>query len=84
VAFNCALWIVIAGARVGFQGELDAGALLVYLATVPLVLGVALVIALAYGAPERLLLVAVALSARRCFRLRALRYRGSSSSPGSG
>jgi hypothetical protein len=63
VAFNCLLWIVIGGVRVGFDGEFDSSALLVYLATVPLVLAVALIVALVYGAAERLLVVAVALSA---------------------
>lgn len=63
VAFNCLLWIVIGGVRVGFDGEFDSSALLVYLATVPLVLAVALIVALVYGGSERLLVVAVALSA---------------------
>jgi hypothetical protein len=63
VAFNCALWIVVAGARGGFAGEFDTSALLVYLASVSLVLLAALLVALAYRAPERLPLVAVALVA---------------------
>ena len=63
VAFNCLLWVLVAGVRVGFQGELDYSALLVYLATVPLVLAAAMLVALAYGAPQRLLAIAVALSA---------------------
>jgi len=63
VAFNCLVWVVAAGLRVGFQGELDYSALLVYLATVPLALGAAMLVALVYGMPERLLTLAVALSA---------------------
>jgi len=63
VAFNCLIWVLAAGVRVGFQGELDYSALLVYLATVPLVLAAAMVVALAYGTPQRLLAIAVALSA---------------------
>ena len=63
VAFNCAIWIAVAGIRVGFQGEFDAPVLLLYLASIPLVLGAALIVSLVYGAPERLLLLAVALVA---------------------
>jgi hypothetical protein len=63
VLFNCLVWIAIAGVRVGFQGEFDASVLLIYLASVPLVLGAALVVALVYGTPERLLLLAVAFIA---------------------
>jgi len=63
VAFNCVLWILVAGLRVGFAGEIDYSALLVYLATVPLVLAAALLVALVYGAQQRLLAVAIALTA---------------------
>src|SRR6478672_12046929 len=63
VAFNCMLWILAAGLRVGFAGEIDYAALLVYLATVPLVLAAALLVALVYGAQQRLLAVAIALTA---------------------
>ena len=49
--------------RVGFAGEIDYSALLVYLATVPLVLAAALLVALVYGAQQRLLAVAIALTA---------------------
>ena len=63
VAFNCVLWILVAGLRVGFAGEIDYSALLVYFATVPLVLAAALLVALVYGAQQRLLAVAVALTA---------------------
>jgi hypothetical protein len=63
VVFNCLLWVFVSGLRVGFAGEVDTWALLVYLATVPLVLATALVVALAYGAPRLLLPVATALSA---------------------
>lgn len=63
IAFNCVLWVIVAGARIGFAGELDPAALLLYLATVPLVLATAMLVAFLYGAPERLLLLAIALSA---------------------
>src|SRR6185436_7384266 len=63
VAFNFMLWILAAGLRVGFTGEIDYSALLVYLATVPLVLAAALLVALLYGAQQRLLAVAIALTA---------------------
>ena len=63
VAFNCVLWILVAGLRVGFAGEIDYSALVVYFATVPLVLAAALLVALVYGAQQRLLAVAVALTA---------------------
>jgi hypothetical protein len=63
VAFNCVLWVLVAGLRVGFAGEIDYAALLVYLATVPLVLVAALLVALVYGAQQRLLAVAIALTA---------------------
>jgi hypothetical protein len=63
VAFNCVLWVLVAGLRVGFAGEIDYAALLVYLATVPLVLAAALLVALVYGAQQRLLAVAIALTA---------------------
>ena len=63
VAFNCLLWIAVSAVRAGFQGEFDASALPVYLASVPLVLATALLIALAFGMPERLLLLAIALTA---------------------
>src|SRR6185437_6147553 len=52
---NAVLWILAAGLRVGFAGEIDYSALLVYLATVPLVLAASLLVALVYGAQERLL-----------------------------
>ena len=63
VAFNFALWVLAAGVRAGFAGEIDYSALLVYLATVPLVLAAALLVALLYGAQQRLLAVAIALTA---------------------
>jgi Peptidase C13 family len=65
--FNLAFWVLVSGVRVQFLGEIDPSALLVYLATIPLVLGTALLVALAYGDPQRLLPVAVALSAPEPF-----------------
>ena len=63
VAFNLAAWIAAAAARAGFEGRVDAAAIPVYLATVPLVLLTALAVAAAYRDPGRVLLFAVALSA---------------------
>jgi len=63
VAFNFVLWMLAAGLRVGFTGEIDYSALLVYLSTVPLVLAAALLVALLYGGQQRLLAVAIALTA---------------------
>jgi Peptidase C13 family len=63
VAFSFIAWIAAAGLRAGFEGDLDPWALPFYLSTVALVLATALVLALIYGVPERLLLFAVALTA---------------------
>ena len=63
VAFNALVWLLVSGVRVGFEGEIDTAAVLVYLAALPLVLAAALVVAAAYGAPQRLLAVATALTA---------------------
>jgi hypothetical protein len=63
VAFNFGVWMVAAALRTGMEGEFDAGAPAIYLASVPIALATALVIAHTYRAPERLLLIATALSA---------------------
>lgn len=63
MACNFAVWVAAAGARVGFHGDFDAASLPLYLGAIPLVLAAALVVALAYGAPGLLLLVATALTA---------------------
>jgi peptidase C13-like protein len=63
VALNLAVWIAAAAVREGFQGEFDESAVPVYLASVPLVLATAMLVTCAYRAPERLLAVAVALTA---------------------
>lgn len=62
VAFNCLLWIVVSALRAGFQGQFDSSAMLVYLASVPLVLATAMLVALAFRRPERLLLIAIGLT----------------------
>ena len=67
LAFNFAAWAAAAALRSGFEGELDAGALAVFLACVPLVLACAAVVAHIFGASERLLLVATALTASDAF-----------------
>ena len=63
VVFNFAFWVGAAAARAGFEGDFDSSAITVYFATVTLVLATALLVALAYRAPERLLLFATALTA---------------------
>jgi Peptidase C13 family len=63
VAFNFVFWVGAAAARAGFEGDFDSSAITVYLATVALVLATALLVALAYRAPEHLLLFATALTA---------------------
>jgi hypothetical protein len=63
VLFNFAVWVGVAAARSGFEGEFQPSAVMVYLANVALVLATAFLVALVYGAPERLLLIAIALSA---------------------
>src|SRR5260370_3490507 len=63
VAVNFVVWVAAAYVRVGFEGEFDGSALYIYLASIPLVLAAALVVARIFGAPERLLLIATALSA---------------------
>lgn len=61
--FNFAIWVATAGARSEFAGDFQPTAIGVYLANVALVLATAFVVAHAYRQPERLILVAVALSA---------------------
>ena len=61
--FNFAVWVAAAALQAGFEGEFDASSIPIYLATVPLVLGAALLVAHAYDAAEKLLPLAVALSA---------------------
>jgi len=63
LAFNFAVWVAGAAVRAGFAGEFDSSAIAIYLASVPLVLGAALLVALAYGRPARLLVLATALTA---------------------
>ena len=60
--FNFAVWVATAGARTGFAGEFQPSAAGVFLANVALVLATAFLVAHAYRQPERLILVAVALS----------------------
>jgi Peptidase C13 family len=63
IAFNFVMWLVAAALRTGMEGDFDQAAPAVYLASVPVALLTALVIAHVYRAPERLLLIATALSA---------------------
>jgi hypothetical protein len=63
VAFNFALWVGAAAMRAGLEGDFDPAALPIYLASIPLVLATAMLVVLAFGARERLLLVATALTA---------------------
>ena len=63
LAFNFALWVGAAAIRAGLEGEFDPAALPIYLASIPLVLATAMLVVAAFGARERLLLVATALTA---------------------
>jgi hypothetical protein len=63
VGFNLALWIAAAALRTGFAGEFDAAAIGAYLSGVPLLLLTALLVALLYRVPERVLAFATAFTA---------------------
>jgi hypothetical protein len=63
VALDFTLWVFTAAVRTGFQGDFDPGAVPIYLVGVPLVLATSLAVAFIYRAPERLMLVAMALVA---------------------
>jgi len=63
LAFNFALWVGAAAISAQLEGDFNPTALPVYLASIPLVLGTAMLIVLSFGARERLLLVATALTA---------------------
>ena len=63
IALDFGLWVLAAAARARFEGSFDPSVLPTYLAGVPLVLGTALVVALAYRQASRLILIAVALVA---------------------
>lgn len=63
VVFNFFLWVTAAWLRAGDGGEFDPMAIPIYLGAVPLVLAAAFLAAAAAGSPERLLLVATALTA---------------------
>jgi hypothetical protein len=63
VLFDFVAWVAVAAVLAGFEGDFNLSAIPIYLASVSLVLGAALLVALAYGAAEKLLSVAVALSA---------------------
>ncbi len=56
-------WVAVAAVLAGFEGDFNPSAVPIYLAGISLVLGTALLVALAYGAQEKLLSLAVALSA---------------------
>src|SRR2546430_14973037 len=63
LAFNFAVWIAAAAIRSGLAGEFDSAAIPIYLASVPLVLVTAMVVAFVYGERERPLLIATPLTA---------------------
>jgi hypothetical protein len=63
LAFNFAMWVGAAAIRAGLEGDFDSAAVPIYLASVPLVLATAMAVAVVFGARERLLLVATALTA---------------------
>src|SRR2546421_326787 len=62
-AFNLAIWLAAAWVRAGFQGELDAAPVPLYLGSIAVVLAAALAVAHIFGSPGRTLLIATALSA---------------------
>src|ERR1051326_4132424 len=63
LGFNFLAWVAASAARAGFAGEVDLNAISIFGAEVTLTLAGALVVAAVYRAPERLLAVALALSA---------------------
>ena len=63
LAFNFALWVAAAALSAHLEGDFNPAALPFYLASIPLVLGTAMLVAMSFGARERLLLVAIALTA---------------------
>ncbi len=63
VLFDFVVWVAVAAALAGFEGDFNLSAIPIYLASISLVLGAALLVALAYGAAQKLLSVAVALGA---------------------
>jgi len=63
LAFNFIVWLAAAALRTGAVGDFDDAAIAIYFASVPLVLLTALLVAFIYGEGERLLLIAVALTA---------------------
>src|SRR5436853_4539577 len=63
IAFNFVVWLLAAALRTGAEGEFDTAAPAIYLASIPLVLLTAAVVVAIYGAAERLLLIATALTA---------------------
>ena len=63
IALDFVLWVFAAALRTGFQGDFDPAAVPIYLVGVPLVLATSVLVGFIYRAPERLMLVAVALIA---------------------
>ena len=63
VLFNFVVWLVAAALRTGAEGAFDTAAPAIFVASIPLVLLTAMIVAAIYAAPERLLLIATALTA---------------------
>jgi hypothetical protein len=63
LAFNFCMWVAVALLRTGLAGEFDASAITIYLAAVPIVLAAAYLVAAIYRVPQRMLLIATALTA---------------------
>ena len=63
VLFDFAVRVAVAAVLAGFEGDFNLSAIPIYLASISLVLGAALLVALAYGATQKLLSLAVALGA---------------------
>jgi len=63
LAFNFCVWVAMALLRNGLAGEFDSSSIAIYLAAVPIVLAAAYVVSAIYRLPERMLLIATALTA---------------------
>ncbi|HVJ11735.1 MAG TPA: hypothetical protein VNC62_09220, partial [Burkholderiales bacterium] len=56
-----ALWVLVTGARLGFEGQFEPASIPVHLAGLVLILATAMLVALVFGASTQLVLIAVAL-----------------------
>ena len=56
-----ALWVLVTGARLGFEAQFEPASIPVHLAGLVLILATAMLVALVFGASTQLVLIAVAL-----------------------